>query len=308
MAISRFARQVNALSFFYGGPQNGAPAPLVVASAPGASGAQTVTVYGGNISLSDGTVYAPLATTAPIIIGSAANAETVTPSAASSNIWNPLFGLSATATATFANAHYAGDRISSGTAGLQEAINYVNSIGGGTVIVDSAWVSAGGTSAILNAATLPSNGTVQILDNRGGQGSVVQTLTLTVPNASILTLNTVGYPLIPAPGAGNVVVVDRLVVEQVAATAAFTGGGNITAAWGTQASQVAATGTIAATVFTAGTGTTNQIGFALGIAPANGASSAYLNKAVGLYAASADFAAGGGTAIVKVTYKTLTGF
>lgn len=308
MALSRFARQVKAVDFYYGGPFDGAPAPLVVASAPGASGAQTVTVYGGSIALADGTMYSPLATTAPISIGSAANAETVTPSAVSNNQWNQLIGQSATATATFANAHYAGDRIASGTAGLQEAINYANSIGGGTVIVDSGWIANGGTATILNAAALPSNGTVQILDNRGGSGSVQQTITVTVPNASVLTLNTVGYPLIAAPGAGNVILVDRLVLEQVAATAAFTGGGVITAAWGTQAAQVAATGSIAATVLTGGSGTTNQVGFALGVAPANGNSSSYLNKAVGLYAATADFAAGGGTVIAKVTYRTLTGF
>lgn len=308
MALSRFARQVNALSFFYGGPNTDSPAPLRIASAPGASGAQTVTVYGGFITLGDGTVYQPLATTAPIIVGMAGNQETVTPSAVSNSLQSQTIGPSASATATFSNAHYAGEVICSGTVGLQEAINYLNALGGGTVIVDSGWTLSGGTSAILAAATLPSNGTVQVLDNRGGQGSVQQTLTVAVPNASILTLNSVGVPLIPAPGAGNLILVDRLVVEQIAATAAFANGGNITAAWGTQASQVAATGTIAATVFTGGSGTTNQIGMALGIAPANGNSSALLNKAVGLYAAAADFITGGGSAIVKITYRTLTGF
>lgn len=307
MSLSRFAGQFRALDFAYGGSFSSAPQALTVVSAPGASGAQTVTVQGGQISLSDGTVFSPLATTAPIIIGSAANAETVTPSAVSNNLQSNTFGMSATATATFSNAHYPGDRIGSGTVGLQEAINYANSYGGGTVIVDAKWTANGGTSAILAAATLPSNGTVQILDLRGGQGGQAATLTVAVPNAQVLTLNTVGVPLIPAPGAGNLIVVERLIVEQIALTAAFANGGVITAAYGTQASQTAATASIAATVFTGGSGTTNQIGTALPVSPANGNSSVLLNKAVGLYAATADFITGGGSAIVKITYRIQTG-
>ena len=65
-------------------------------------------------------------------------------------VQSSLYGPTATVTATWTNAHYAGDRVSSGTAGLQEAINFANSKGsGGTVIVDAAWTTQGGTTAIL---------------------------------------------------------------------------------------------------------------------------------------------------------------
>lgn len=307
MSLSRFAGQFRALDFAYGGSFESAPAPLVVVSAPGASGAQTVTVSQGFITLSDGTKVTPLATTAPIIIGSAANAETVTPSAVSNNLQSNTFGASATATATFSNAHYPGDRIASGTVGLQEAINYAAALGGGEVLIDAKWYTYGGTATILNAATLPASGTVTVLDV--SLGGLQTTKTVLIPNAAVKTLSTVGTQLVAAPGAGNLVLVDKLVVEQVAVTAAFVGSpGVLTAALGTQASQIACTGSIAATVLTGGSGTTNQIGMAIGVAPANGDASTWLNKAVGLYVATNDPTTGGGSLIVKVVYRVLTGF
>ena len=304
MGLDRFARQYNASEFAYG--VNTLVGPIMVINGPAATGSGTLILAFGYITLSDGTVVNPLATSASIAVGAGSSYEVVTPSAVSAS--TPLVYASCTVTATFSNLHGNGDQISSGTYGLQEAINFANSQGGGTVIVDSGWTKMGGTTAILNAATLPANGSVQILDNRAGSGSVAQTLTVLIPNAQVLTLNTVGVPLIPAPGAGNVISVERLWLEQVALTGAFTGGGVITAAYGTQASQTAATASIAATIFTGGAGTTNQIGSALPVSPANGNSSVLLNKAVGLYAATADFAAGGGSGIVKITYRILTGF
>lgn len=308
MTLSRFAGQYRAVAFNYGGNTSDNPPGLRVVAAPGTTGAQTITVQQGVVSGNDGTTFAPFNTNAPVSIINASGTDTATPSAVSNYLQSNLYGASAAVTATFSNAHYPGDVVISGSIGLQEAINYANSKGGGTVIVDNEWVREGGTSAMLSAATLPSNGTVQIIDNRGGQGSSAQTLTVLIPNAQVLTLSTVGVPLIPAPGAGNVIQVERLWLEQVALTAAFASGGNITAAYGTQASQTAATGAIAATVLTGGSGTTNQIGQALPVAVANGNSSVLLNKAVGLYAASGDFTTGGGSVIVKITYRTLTGF
>ncbi len=303
MGLDRFARQYNATEFAYGiNPNVG---PLMVINGPAVTGSGTLTVAFGYVSLTDGTIVNVLATTAPIGVGVGSGFEIVTPSAVSAS--TPLQYGTSTVTATFSNLHGNGDRIASGTYGLQEAINFANAAGGGTVIVDSAWTKMGGTSTILAAATLPANGSVQILDNRAGSGSVANTLTVLVPNAQVLTLGTVGVPLIPAPGAGNLIQVERLWVEQVALTGAFAAGGAITAAYGTQAAQTAATATIAATVFTGGSGTTNQIGSALPVSPANGNSSTLLNKAVGLYAA-ADFTTGGGSGIVKITYRILTGF
>jgi hypothetical protein len=308
MTLSRFSGQYRAVSFNYGGNGVEVPDPLVVVAAPGVSGAATLTVQNGWFACSDGTIVTPFNTNAPVSVVNASGVDTQTPSAVSTYVQSNLFGPTATVTATWTNAHYPGDRISSGTVGLQEAINFANSKGGGIVIIDADWVQQGGTTAILNAASLPSNGDVQILDNRGGQGAGVQTLSTVLTSAQITTLNSVGVPnLIPAPGAGNLIEIDRLWIECVPNTTAYTGGGNITLAYGTQAAQVAASAVIAATIFTT-SGTVAEIGSALPVTPANTPSSNLLNKGVGLFAATADFAAGNTTAIVKVSYRILTGF
>ena len=308
MALSRFSGQYRAIAYNYGGGGIENPAPLVVvAGSNAASATGTLTVAGSQVTATDGTVFTPFNINAPVLILNASGSDTQTPSAVSTNVQSNVYGLTSTVTATtWTYAHAAGDRVASGTSGLQEAINVASAAGGGTVIVDATWTTQGGTSAMLTAASVPS--TVQIMDNRTGSFTPSLTATVAIPNASVLTLSSVGYPLVPAPGAGNLIVVDRLVVEQVAKTAAFASGGVITAAYGTQAAQVAATGSIAATVLTGGSGTTNQVGFALGVAPANGASSTYLNSAVGLYAATGDFTTGGGSMIAKITYRILQGF
>lgn len=297
--ISRFAGLVDAWAFAYG-INSDAPAALQVINGSAIAGAFTITCQPASDKGPNAVSVAPTTTT-PITVGLGSNAETVTPSSVSlDTLGNILI------TATFANAHAAGEQVRSGTYGLQEALNYAAGAGGGTVLTSASWFAGGGTAAIIDAATdsLPANVSIWQTNSAAGE----QSITVAIPNASVLTLNSVGYPLIPAPGAGNLIVVSRLVVEQVAKTAAFANGGNITAAYGTQASQTAATGTIAATVLTGGAGTTNQIGMALPVAPANGNSSVLLNKAVGLYAATADFITGGGSVIAKVIYQVLEGF
>ena len=53
---SRFSDQYRAVDFNYGGLGVDQPPPLRVASAPGVSGSQTLTLYGGTITLTDGTI------------------------------------------------------------------------------------------------------------------------------------------------------------------------------------------------------------------------------------------------------------
>lgn len=147
---SRFAAFVNANEFNYGGAGVEAPSALnVYQVSPSAVGAATITLAFGQFGLTDGTNFAPLNVNAPIIVGVGSNAETVTPTAVS----NPTPGIygSATITATFANTHGSGDTVSSGTFGLQEAVNFSVSRGSGTVIVDQAWYNSGGTLAIIEA-------------------------------------------------------------------------------------------------------------------------------------------------------------
>ncbi len=300
--ISRFAGLTDAYAYAYGINPDAPPA-LQVLNGSTVSGTFTITCQ--NAVSSSGAVPSIAPTTStPISIGFGTNEETVTPSAVSvDNLGNILI------TATFANAHSTGEQVRSGTYGLQEAINSASSQGGGIVLVSPAWFKAGGTQTIVDTAqgTLPAGVSVWVTNSEGAPS---MTATVAVPNASVLTLNTVGVQLVPAQGAGSLIVVNSLVVEQVAKTAAFAGGpGNLNAAYGaTSGSQVNCSGNIAATVLTGGAGTTNQIGLAYGSAPANANSSAYLNAPVWLYAASANPTTGGGSLIVKLSFNVLSGF
>ena len=203
MTLSRFSGQYRAVSFNYGGNVLENPDALEVVAAGGVTGVDTQTVQNGWTAASLMVRFSRHSTRTRRSAWSMRLA--LTPrlrSAVSTYVQSALYGPTATVTATWTNAHYAGDRVSSGTVGLQEAINFADSKGGGTVIVDADWTTQGGTTAILNAATLPANGTVQIMDNRGGSGATQQTLTVLVPNAQVLTLQSVGVPIVvvPAPG------------------------------------------------------------------------------------------------------------
>src|SRR5437660_5826162 len=137
-----------------------------------ASGAQPVRVsYPGSPSNSLGTqtdciftavngrTFRPFQVGTPVTINDS-NQETVTPTA----VVNSATGCSFTA--TLANAHAAGTLVSSGTFGLQEAIQDAFTMGGGTVTVDPFWTAAGGTETLLSAA-LPYT-SVAIKDTRRG--------------------------------------------------------------------------------------------------------------------------------------------
>ena len=131
---------------------------LQLYKAPAGTGSQTFSVANPVVPLGDGRIIMPFATNAPLRVGN----ETVTVSAVGSNCV-----LSAGApgycvlTATFSNKHTTADAVSSGTFGLQEALNDAGASGGGAVTVDSTWASAGGTSGMISAATLPSNTAVE---------------------------------------------------------------------------------------------------------------------------------------------------
>ena len=98
--------------------------------------------------------FMPFATNAPVKVTDGVNTETVTPSAVTYN------GTTCSITATFSHAYAAGAKVSSGTAGLQEAINDTPSTG-------SVWVTPGSgvTSAFILAAA--GNANVGIRDVSG---------------------------------------------------------------------------------------------------------------------------------------------
>jgi hypothetical protein len=293
---TRFAGQYRAVDFNYGGIGVGGPPALVVASGPGTTGSETLTVYSGNIPLSDGTIVSVLATTAPINIANAAGVDTVTPSAVSTNVQSNIYGMTATVTGTFTYAHYAGDRISSGTVGLQEAINYANAKGGGTVIVDNEWVVEGGTAAMLAAATLPAG--VDVLDNRvGGQPNKTYVV---LSNAQILALSSTPVQILPAPGVGYFYNVLKATLVNECAGTAYASGGAITIGYGTAVTTQALSGTIATTFLTGAT-TVNLIQLA-GANLANTTEALYDNQPIFINNATGNYTTGTGTMKVSLTY------
>ena len=163
---SVFGGQYIAANFAYGSP--GGPNALVVdslidtpASPPVA---QSLIVSFGYTTTIDGILFYPLADNAPVNVGSADNAEEVTPSSVTNN-GRPDYD-QVSFVADFANQHGRGDPVASATFGLQEAVNLAEAAGGGVVIIDQQWVKIGGTTAIFNTVTGNLPGSVTITDNR----------------------------------------------------------------------------------------------------------------------------------------------
>jgi hypothetical protein len=299
---TKFAGWYRALDYYYGGPNpNNSPASPEIITAPSATGAGSVTLTSGPIVLSDGTVANVLATTAPVLVGSGSNQETVTPSAVQ-NASSQIPGV-AGFTATFANLHGQGDPVASATAGLQEAINDAATNGGGTVVVDAAWYTSGGTAAILAAATLPASGKVSILDNSGANGSGIVSQKFVLTNTQTKALNSAPTSLIAAPGAGNMIDVIDAVFENVFLTAAFANGGVIQLSYGT-GTTIPASATIAATFLTSPTA--SQVVKVAG-ALASNLVSAIANTAIYVACATADFITGAGHLVITINYRVVTG-
>lgn len=179
MSLSKFAGMYRALDFAFGCFGSGDPAPLQIGTGSYAAGVASPLLVFGYTTLADGTTLLPLNTNAPVQVGSGPNVEIVTPSAVSDA--SPGTYNAASFTADFANPHGTGDNITSGTLGLQEALNAAFAAGGGTVIVDAAWVNAGGTSAIIDAASVP-NG-VSIQNNSQGEGASDTLIPITASGA-----------------------------------------------------------------------------------------------------------------------------
>lgn len=146
---------------------------ITISNGNASTGSATITLQWGSVALQDGRELAPFAVGAPITVGTGSTVETVTPTSVSgctigrgANNYQ-----SCNITASFSNVHGSGEPVSSGTAGLQEALNdaFLNTVKapgiGGTVVVDKAWATGGGTTAMLLAALPYSN--VSILDERG---------------------------------------------------------------------------------------------------------------------------------------------
>jgi hypothetical protein len=164
---SQFAGTFWARAFAYGVTPN--IGPLFVATGNSATGSSSITLVNGIITTPDGITYMPLAVDAPITVGSGSNQETVTPSAV--NCKTPTQYGTCTITATFANIHGTGDYVTTGTVGLQEALNYALALGGGEVTIDYAWSQFGGTTSMISSAYI--GGYFSGLGNNNGWAATV---------------------------------------------------------------------------------------------------------------------------------------
>lgn len=116
------------------------------------AGVATFTVAFGTVALGDGTIITPLSTLAPITVGTGQNAETVTPSAVSCN--NPTVYQACSFTATFANAHGTGDRVSTSTFGISEAALFqLTKHGNGLVAATPELFDAAGVTTLAGSVT-----------------------------------------------------------------------------------------------------------------------------------------------------------
>lgn len=135
-------------------------------------------------------------------------------------------------------------------------------------------------------------------------GTLWKELTIAVPNASVKTLHSVPFLLVAAPGAGLLLDPDTIILDYLYLTGAFTAGGVIQVSYG--AGATAASTTIAATFLTSPAA--NQMAkLSANNSAVNQLSSAVLNTGLYLYSATQDFATGGGSLIVNISYRVVQG-
>jgi hypothetical protein len=234
-----------AINYNYGNSSSIQGGRIAVGNAT--TGSSTITLSLGYVTLPPpiGKKFVPYSVTAPISINDA-NPETVTPTAVSGCTTSETQNV-CTITASFSNLHGQGAIVASGTFGLQEAMNDAFNSGGGLALVDQAWTLAGGTDTILKAAVPYSM--VAIEDRRFGVRfwTPTQTTATALAAPATLTATTVGFGLNGANTTGG--------------TYTGTSTYNYNCAYvDIMGNEGPASATFSAA--TAGTGATNQIGFA----------------------------------------------
>ena len=138
-----------------------------------------------------------------------------------------------------------------------------------------------------------------------GTVSPLQSVTLTIANAQVKTLHTVGTTLVAAAGSGTLLVPVSLTVENVFLTAAYTGGGSISVNYASP-SGLQIGGSITA-AFLTGPIANEMVTVALQ-SNQQGLSTVTLNQPLVLTCVGSDFAVGAGSLIVHLTYLVHTGF
>lgn len=125
---------------------------------PVTAGSQTIQVPVATVAISGGPAFNPLATGVPVEVTDGGASEAVTPSAVACSA-----GV-CSVTATFAHAHPGSYTLSSADAGLQEAVNWCDSHGGGIVVVGPDFTG----SANAESALTGGNANTLIADTRSG--------------------------------------------------------------------------------------------------------------------------------------------
>jgi hypothetical protein len=127
----------------------------------------------------------------------------------------------------------------------------------------------------------------------------------TITNAQLLALYDTPVQLVPAQGAGSLILVDKMVIDYKYLTAATAAGGAIAAQYANTAhgAGVAATATIAAATLNGFTANAQMTAGSVAIAQVN---TAVENIGIYLSNATADFTTGGGSAVVYTYYRVLS--
>lgn len=173
---SQIAGVYNSLSY------NGTWSVKIALGTNGLTGSQTITLAQPYAVLPDGRLFNPFSTTVPLTIGAGTSvSEVVTPSAVSG--CGGTFGSgnlgggtsTCQITATFSNAHGVGEVITTGSQGIQDAIQDATNNGGGMVYwqIDpgSVTLSTGGANTNLGSIAIPTRSVVM-----GAVGRVTTTI------------------------------------------------------------------------------------------------------------------------------------
>ena len=257
----------------------------------------------GSANLGDGTAIIPFTVGAPISIGTGSGLETVNVTSFTSVFPDSN---SASVSANTSNAHGQGDIIQSGSAGLCEACALAASQGsGGVVVVDNLWVAAGGTTA--NIATAKALFPGVTIDNKtGASGTSVAEVALTT--AQLKALQTTGIQLAAAGGTDTMLVPLKMSIQYKFVTPAYT----IANADNTLQVEYVGKSTLLMSVLATGVFDQSANAVAVGGLPAvisvNLAQSnaANLGLEVKLTGTSPALTSGNGTAVLTLTYQTVT--
>lgn len=249
--LSRDAGRFMAVNYNYPSTNN------YVVNGNSATGAASINVQVAKITLPDGRRIFPYNIFTPIIVGGPSNQELVTPTSVSNCYYNSSTGNgSCLITATFANVHGFGDPVVSGTGGLAEAIYDAFLSGGGLVVIDRNWemgLNTGCTGCYASGGLAINSNTVfpyvAVEDDRGFavQYWTPQPGLSTFTAPTTLTATTVGFGLNGANTTGGNYVGADTYYACIAYVDIYGQEGPCSASFN---------------ALTAGTGSTNQIGFA----------------------------------------------